>query len=107
MQSLWRRRATTTFQSSYTFPRPPRSEEHTSELQSQFHLVCRFLLEKKKEPLRSVARVHPSSAVCRIRALDAPGRPGPPAMRGASAPCGMVTPSYVAPSPPVVATAVS
>src|SRR5689334_24770391 len=25
-----------------------RSEEHTSELQSQFHLVCRFLLEKKK-----------------------------------------------------------
>src|SRR5689334_25117831 len=29
---------------------PPitRSEEHTSELQSQFHLVCRLLLEKKK-----------------------------------------------------------
>src|SRR5438309_4586154 len=27
----------------------PRSEEHTSELQSQFHLVCRLLLEKKKE----------------------------------------------------------
>src|SRR5712692_11590379 len=26
----------------------PRSEEHTSELQSQFHLVCRLLLEKKK-----------------------------------------------------------
>src|SRR5438309_11971099 len=25
----------------------PRSEEHTSELQSQFHLVCRLLLEKK------------------------------------------------------------
>src|SRR5689334_8692947 len=25
---------------------PPRSEEHTSELQSQFHLVCRLLLEK-------------------------------------------------------------
>src|SRR5689334_24549725 len=24
-----------------------RSEEHTSELQSQFHLVCRLLLEKK------------------------------------------------------------
>src|SRR5689334_23439732 len=30
-----------------------RSEEHTSELQSQFHLVCRLLLEKKKE-----ARLH-------------------------------------------------
>src|SRR5438309_8039202 len=27
---------------------PLRSEEHTSELQSQFHLVCRLLLEKKK-----------------------------------------------------------
>src|SRR5438309_3089417 len=25
-----------------------RSEEHTSELQSQFHLVCRLLLDKKK-----------------------------------------------------------
>src|SRR5689334_23490024 len=31
----------------------PRSEEHTSELQSQFHLVCRLLLEKKKS-----TRVH-------------------------------------------------
>src|SRR6266581_7914586 len=34
-------------------PRPPRfrgsrSEEHTSELQSPVHLVCRLLLEKKK-----------------------------------------------------------
>src|SRR5438876_5736834 len=27
----------------------PRSEEHTSELQSPVHLVCRLLLEKKKE----------------------------------------------------------
>src|SRR5438309_11360168 len=26
-----------------------RSEDHTSELQSQFHLVCRLLLEKKKK----------------------------------------------------------
>src|SRR5689334_25410578 len=29
----------------------PRSEEHTSELQSQFQLVCRLLLEKKKKLL--------------------------------------------------------
>src|SRR5207253_5788150 len=29
-------------------PSPPRSEEHTSELQSRGHLVCRLLLEKKK-----------------------------------------------------------
>src|SRR4051794_41736527 len=28
--------------------RTPRSEEHTSELQSPVHLVCRLLLEKKK-----------------------------------------------------------
>src|SRR5258708_16381910 len=28
---------------------PERSEEHTSELQSPDHLVCRLLLEKKKE----------------------------------------------------------
>src|SRR5689334_23895854 len=28
---------------------PYRSEEHRSELQSQFHLVCRLLLEKKKK----------------------------------------------------------
>src|SRR3989442_7474233 len=28
-----------------------RSEEHTSELQSRPHLVCRLLLEKKKEPV--------------------------------------------------------
>src|SRR5207249_11314236 len=34
--SGWRRRA-------------PRSEEHTSELQSRFDLVCRLLLEKKKQ----------------------------------------------------------
>src|SRR5215510_15412234 len=27
---------------------PPRSEEHTSELQSPGHIVCRLLLEKKK-----------------------------------------------------------
>src|SRR5260370_10447118 len=30
---------------------PPRSEEHTSELQSHLNLVCRLLLEKKKQPV--------------------------------------------------------
>src|SRR5687768_18252333 len=35
--------------SESTLPRDgPRSEEHTSELQSRLHLVCRLLLEKKK-----------------------------------------------------------
>src|SRR5438309_7784171 len=31
-----------------------RSEEHTSELQSQFHLVCRLLLEKKKTSIHAM-----------------------------------------------------
>src|SRR5438309_3332824 len=36
--------------SSWTLAlRDVRSEEHTSELQSQFHLVCRLLLEKKND----------------------------------------------------------
>src|SRR2546422_11101724 len=30
---------------------PARSEEHTSELQSRLHLVCRLLLEKKKKKI--------------------------------------------------------
>src|SRR5690625_6093562 len=33
-------------------PQPKRSEEHTSELQSRGHLVCRLLLEKKKPRTR-------------------------------------------------------
>src|SRR2546422_2156420 len=32
----------------------PRSEEHTSELQSRLHLVCRLLLEKKKKSITNV-----------------------------------------------------
>src|SRR5579859_8276435 len=34
-------------------PRAARSEEHTSELQSQSNLVCRLLLEKKKNKTTS------------------------------------------------------
>src|SRR5687768_17862604 len=33
-----------------------RSEEHTSELQSRLHLVCRLLLEKKKKKNKTVKR---------------------------------------------------
>src|SRR2546422_7068009 len=33
-----------------------RSEEHTSELQSRLHLVCRLLLEKKKKERLDAAR---------------------------------------------------
>src|SRR2546422_7292430 len=32
-----------------------RSEEHTSELQSRLHLVCRLLLEKKKKSIQTVS----------------------------------------------------
>src|SRR5256885_15220886 len=32
----------------------PRSEEHTSELQSPCNLVCRLLLEKKKKDLQTI-----------------------------------------------------
>src|SRR2546422_6772329 len=42
------KRAYTVFASTPTTAAISRSEEHTSELQSRLHLVCRLLLEKKK-----------------------------------------------------------
>src|SRR5690625_6893428 len=39
----------TQYPEEYAKAVPERSEEHTSELQSRGHLVCRLLLEKKKE----------------------------------------------------------
>src|SRR5256885_9326615 len=47
-------------------PPPPRSEEHTSELQSPCNLVCRLLLEKKKN-----TSVAPSSRSTRGRSSTA------------------------------------
>src|SRR2546425_9125472 len=44
--------------------RSPRSEEHTSELQSLAYLVCRLLLEKKKK--NDVAVVEPQDRVVAI-----------------------------------------
>src|SRR2546427_5678953 len=41
----------------------PRSEEHTSELQSQSNLVCRLLLEKKKKKKTSIKRFQTSISV--------------------------------------------
>src|SRR2546429_4337172 len=42
--------------------RENRSEEHTSELQSRLHLVCRLLLEKKKhKPMRRTESAHTSA----------------------------------------------
>src|SRR2546422_8365043 len=43
----------------------PRSEEHTSELQSRLHLVCRLLLEKKKTKNRLRCKKHPRRRVKR------------------------------------------
>src|SRR5436309_11403095 len=44
-------------QGAHHLPRAPRgrSEEHTSELQSRENLVCRLLLEKKKQNLKPVS----------------------------------------------------
>src|SRR5258708_24655748 len=54
-RSLAAELAWTSFELSSTVSREPftfpRSEEHTSELQSPDHLVCRLLLEKKKTAL--------------------------------------------------------
>src|SRR5690625_6768923 len=44
----------------------PRSEEHTSELQSRGHLVCRLLLEKKNQSRVSSSDSTPSSATAHL-----------------------------------------
>src|SRR5688572_31529626 len=41
----------------------PRSEEHTSELQSQSNLVCRLLLEKKKTHTHAINQPHPHTYI--------------------------------------------
>src|SRR2546430_13493308 len=52
-----------------------RSEEHTSELQSQSNLVCRLLLEKKKKiPLTARSHVALASHPTHIRSLASPTR---------------------------------
>src|SRR2546427_7180870 len=49
-----------------------RSEEHTSELQSQSNLVCRLLLEKKKKiVLNEVTWLHSTSTLTRKLLTDA------------------------------------
>src|SRR5690348_18046376 len=42
----------------HTVELAPRSEEHTSELQSPVHLVCRLLLEKKKNKHKNTQHKH-------------------------------------------------
>src|SRR2546422_6467087 len=48
------------------FARVRRSEEHTSELQSRLHLVCRLLLEKKKKIRQVTERVSHATHVTRM-----------------------------------------
>src|SRR2546429_1324464 len=66
--------------------RTTRSEEHTSELQSRLHLVCRLLLEKKKilasslGPVRSLARPADTAHACAQPPRD-PTREYPCALR--------------------------
>src|SRR2546429_6695174 len=55
-------------------PSSLRSEEHTSELQSRLHLVCRLLLEKKKytpEAPGEVIRALPPTTAAHIATIDA------------------------------------
>src|SRR3989442_9899289 len=53
-----------------------RSEEHTSELQSRPHLVCRLLLEKKKKTKKkhhaNISRTVPRRTLDRSRAITEP-----------------------------------
>src|SRR2546422_4628797 len=42
-------------------PAASRSEEHTSELQSRLHLVCRLLLEKKKKKKQKRHTMRPNT----------------------------------------------
>src|SRR5256884_1329917 len=58
-----------------------RSEEHTSELQSRLHLVCRLLLEKKKEIFMCGTGVQVSPVTSVDRRLVKSGNPGPMTMR--------------------------
>src|SRR2546427_4655430 len=53
-----------------------RSEEHTSELQSQSNLVCRLLLEKKKKSPDVIAvQIRPCSTISHSGKLPAMRRP--------------------------------
>src|SRR5437879_11066452 len=47
--------------------REPRSEEHTSELQSPMYLVCRLLLEKKKKKKKRTKNSRKNTSLKRIK----------------------------------------
>src|SRR2546429_1167030 len=71
------RKITTTPRAGWS--RAVRSEEHTSELQSRLHLVCRLLLEKKKknaQPRNHCAVIRPTSGRGGRPADDLGAQPG-------------------------------
>src|SRR5256884_2534638 len=53
--------------------RKVRSEEHTSELQSRLHLVCRLLLEKKKKKTKNIQK-HVMNRIIRYDGVQFAGR---------------------------------
>src|SRR4051795_13046836 len=59
-----------------------RSEEHTSELQSHSHLVCRLLLEKKKQ-CNSTAKCSGTTTACSTRLARRPGISASPSRKRA------------------------
>src|SRR5690625_5772534 len=60
-------RCTARIQAASTMTRTtsPRSEEHMSELQSRGHLVCRLLLEKKKDEKQDIAATREQADIAR------------------------------------------
>src|SRR2546422_7205276 len=52
---------------NHLLPLRARSEEHTSELQSRLHLVCRLLLEKKKKKNKTFTECERIYRVERVR----------------------------------------
>src|SRR2546430_12468295 len=59
-QQIWRSRSSEVRMWKRSLLSSSRSEEHTSELQSQSNLVCRLLLEKKKADVEAFPALHPS-----------------------------------------------
>src|SRR2546430_7039619 len=77
-RSWWRLRATKRVLSAEEALRgvrlTVRSEEHTSELQSQSNLVCRLLLEKKKKPSTQPSFHTPEKTTYNSHRDDSPSR---------------------------------
>src|SRR2546430_13114197 len=84
----------------------PRSEEHTSELQSQSNIVCRLLLEKKNRitywsPARMIPLPTPVEPVQSIlRLIVYVSTPAPPGLEPFSV--STLTPADVSPAPQVL-----